>query len=73
MKQDALLLVNKTGKSRPFKNLSGKDAMPEIVKAAMDSAQANAQKTSKTTYEQVCADAQSAYAARNPHTKKEDK
>lgn len=53
--------------------ISGKDAMPEIVKAAMDSAQANAQKTSKTTYEQVCADAQSAYAARNPHTKKEDK
>ena len=53
--------------------ISGKDAMTEIVKAAMDSAQANAQKTSKTTYEQVCADAQSAYAARNPHTKKEDK
>ena len=53
--------------------IQGKDAMPDIVKAAMDSAKANAQKTSKTTYEQVCADAQSAYAARNPHTKKEDK
>ena len=53
--------------------IQGKDVMQDIAKAAMDSAQANAQKTSKTTYEQVCADAQSAYAARNPHTKKEDK
>lgn len=51
--------------------ISGKDAMPEIVKAAMDSAQANAEKTKKTTYEQMCADAESAYAARNPHIKKE--
>ena len=51
--------------------ISGKDAMPEIVKAAMDSAQANAEQTKKTTYEQMCADAESAYAARNPHMKKE--
>ena len=51
--------------------IQGKDAMPEIVKAAMDSAQANAEKTKKTTYEQMCADAESAYAARNPHMKKE--
>lgn len=51
--------------------ISGKDAMPEIVKAAMDSAQANAEQTKKTTYEQMCADAESAYAARNPHIKKE--
>lgn len=51
--------------------ISGKDAMPEIVKAAMDSAQANAEQTKKTTYEQMCADAESAYAARNPHVKKE--
>lgn len=51
--------------------IQGKDAMPDIVKAAMDSAQANAQKTQKTTYEQICADSESAYAARNPHTKKE--
>ena len=51
--------------------ISGKDAMPDIVKAAMDSAQANAEKTKKTTYEQMCADAESAYAARNPHIKKE--
>lgn len=51
--------------------IQGKDAMPEIVKAAMDSAQANAEQTKKTTYEQMCADAESAYAARNPHIKKE--
>ena len=51
--------------------ISGKDAMPEIVKAAMDSAQANAEQTKKITYEQMCADAESAYAARNPHMKKE--
>ena len=51
--------------------IQGKDAMPDIVKAAMDSAQANAQKTQKTTYEQICADSESAYAARNPHNKKE--
>lgn len=51
--------------------ISGKDAMAEIVKAAMDSARANAEQTKKTTYEQMCADAESAYAARNPHIKKE--
>ena len=51
--------------------ISGKDSMPEIVKAAMDSAQANAEQTKKTTYEQICADSSAAYAARNPHTKKE--
>ena len=34
-------------------------------------ARANAEKTKKTTYEQMCADASAAYAARNPHMKKE--
>lgn len=51
--------------------ISGKDAMPEIVKAAMDSAQANAEQTKKTSYEKICADSSAAYAERNPHTKKE--
>ena len=51
--------------------IQGKDAMPDIVKAAMDSAQANAEETKKTTYEQICADSSAAYAARNPHNKKE--
>lgn len=51
--------------------ISGKDAMPEIVKAAMDSARANAEQTKKTTYEQMCSDSEANYAARNPHNKKE--
>ena len=57
---DALLSAISTG-----------DKMTEITRAAMDSAQANAQKTAKTTYEQACEEAQNAYAARNPHLKKE--
>ena len=48
------------------------DAMPGIVQAAMDSAKANANQTRKTSYEQMCADAENAYAARNPHIKKEE-
>ena len=51
--------------------IQGKDAMPDIVKAAMDSARTNAEQTKKTTYEQICADSSAAYAARNPHNKKE--
>lgn len=42
--------------------------MGKIAAAAQDSAQANAQKT-KTNYEQMCKDAEEAYAARNPHKK----
>lgn len=55
----------------PLSAIQGKDAMPDIVKAAMDSARANAEQTKKTTYEQICADSSAAYAARNPHNKKE--
>ena len=51
--------------------IQGKDAMPDIVKAAMDSARANAEQTKKTTYEQMCSDSEANYAARNPHNKKE--
>lgn len=51
--------------------IQGKDAMPDIVKAAMDSARANAEQTKKTSYEKICADSSAAYAERNPHTKKE--
>ena len=47
----------------------GQDVMSDIAKAAADSAQANAQRTKRTTYEQMCADAEAAYAARNPHKK----
>ena len=51
--------------------IHGKDVMGEIAKAALDSARANAEQTKKTTYEQICADSSAAYAARNPHIKKE--
>ena len=51
--------------------IQGKDAMPDIAKAAMDSAEADAEETKKSTYEQICADSSAAYAARNPHNKKE--
>ena len=51
--------------------IQGKDVMQDIAKAALDSARANAEQTKKTSYEQMCADAESAYAARNPHNKKE--
>ena len=50
----------------------GKDVMGEIAKAAQDSARAAAEKTSKNTYETMCAESEAAYAARNPHKKKED-
>ena len=42
--------------------------MGKIAAAAQDSAQANAQKA-KNNYEQMCKDAEEAYAARNPHKK----
>lgn len=50
----------------------GKDMMGEIARAAQDSARAAAEKTSKNTYETMCAESEAAYAARNPHKKKED-
>lgn len=51
--------------------IQGRDVMEDIAKAALDSARANAEQTKKTTYEQICADSSAAYAARNPHNKKE--
>lgn len=44
-------------------------SMAGIMKAAADSAHAKA--SSQQSYEKVCAEAESAYAARNPHKKKE--
>lgn len=51
--------------------IKGPNMMNTIAQAAMDSAKANAKKTQKTSFEQVCADSSAAYAARNPHNKKE--
>lgn len=52
--------------------IKGPDLMGAITQAAMDSARANAQKNQKPTYEQMCADSESAYAARNPHMAKKE-
>lgn len=49
--------------------IKGENTMSAIAHAAKDSAQAAADKSRKSTYEQVCAEAQAAYAARNPHKK----
>lgn len=49
----------------------GNDVTQTIASAALDSAKANADKTRRTTYEQICTDSANAYAERNPHTKKE--
>ena len=51
--------------------IKGEDMLGAITKAAQDSASAAAKKTSKTSYEQICADSETAYASRNPHNKKE--
>lgn len=51
--------------------IKGPDTVGAIMKAAQDSARKNAEETRRTNYEQMCADAESAYAARNPHIKKE--
>ena len=53
-------------------SIRGKDNLDAISAAATDSAKNAADASSKTTYEQMCADASAAYAARNPHMKKED-
>lgn len=48
----------------------GKDVMGDIARAAQDSARAN--QARKPTYEQMCAESEAAYAAMNPHTRKEN-
>lgn len=49
--------------------IQSRDPMADIVRAAQDSAQAKAKQTG--SYETRCEQAQKAYAARNPHLKKE--
>ena len=51
--------------------IRGNDPMTQIAKAAQDSAAKAANQTSKTSYEQICEEAQNAYDARNPHRRKE--
>ena len=52
--------------------IQGRDVMSGIAQAALDSAQANASKAKKTTYDQMCAESEAAYAAMNPHKRKEN-
>lgn len=51
--------------------VKGPDMVSSIMSAVQDSARKNAAESSRGKYEKVCADAESAYAARNPHKKKE--
>lgn len=51
--------------------IKGPDLVGDIMKAAQDSARKNSEETRRSTYEKMCADAENAYAARNPHKNKE--
>lgn len=51
--------------------IKGPNAVGTIMKAAQDSARSASEASKRTNYEKMCADAESAYAARNPHKNKE--
>ena len=51
--------------------VKGPDMVGGIMQAAQDSARRNADASRQTRYETLCAEAESAYAARNPHKNKE--
>lgn len=52
--------------------IKGPNTVGTIMQAAQDSARKNSEEARKTTYEKACADAESAYAARNPHKMKKE-
>lgn len=51
--------------------VQGPNLVGAIQQAAQDSAQHNADASRRTHYEKMCADAEAAYAARDPHKQKE--
>ena len=51
--------------------IKGPDTVGAIMKAAQDSARKTSEDSRRTNYEKACAEAESAYAAFNPHKKKE--
>lgn len=51
--------------------IKGPNMVGNIMQAAQDSARKNSEASRRTNYEKMCADAENAYAARNPHKKKE--
>lgn len=52
--------------------IKGPDTVGAIMKAAQDSARKSAEETRLTNYQKMCADAENAYAARNPHKMKKE-
>ena len=68
-------IEDKTTRARVTDALIGairtQDMTVAISKAATDAARVNANATNKNTYEQRCAASEDAYAALNPHKKKE--
>lgn len=53
--------------------IKGPNTVGTIMQAAQDSARKNSEEARRTNYEKICADAENAYASRNPHkNKKED-
>lgn len=69
-------IQDKTERSRVvdalLSTIQGPNTVGAIIQAAQDSAQRNAEVSRRTSYEKVCADAEAAYAARNPHNKKQE-
>lgn len=51
--------------------VQGHNTVGDIMQAAQDSARANSEASRRTAYEKACAEAENAYAARNPHKNKE--
>lgn len=51
--------------------IKGPDTVGAIMKATQDSARKTSEDSRRTNYEKACAEAESAYAAFNPHKKKE--
>ena len=51
--------------------VKGPNMVGDIMKAAQDSARKNSEESRRSSYEKICAEAESAYSARNPHKNKE--
>ena len=52
-------------------SIKRENTVGSIMQATQDAARKNSEESRRTQYEKVCADAESAYAARNPHKNKE--
>lgn len=52
--------------------IKGPNTVGTIMQAAQDSARKNAEETRRNNYQKMCEDAESAYAARNPHKIKKE-